>query len=78
MKQRTRAAASDAALVELGAEVVRRRQAKGLTQEETAHRANVSLRTLQNLEVGRLNPTYLTLRSIAKGLDVSLGLLVRD
>ncbi len=58
--------------------IVKRRQAKGLSQEETAHRAGVALRTLQNLESGRLNPSYLTLRAVARGLEVPLRLLVSD
>jgi transcriptional regulator with XRE-family HTH domain len=62
---------ADPVLVALGARIVRLRKAAGLTQEAAAHEGGVALRTLQNLEAGRLNPGYLTLRAVAGGLGVT-------
>lgn len=78
MKQRAQRTGTDPALAVLAEHVVKRRRAKGISQEEAAHRAGVALRTLQNLESGRLNPSYLTLRAVAQGLEVPLRLLVSD
>lgn len=74
----TRKARADAGLDCLAVRVVSLRRNAGLTQEESAHRAGVSLRTYQNLEKGRLNPSYLTLRKISKGLGATLAELVQD
>ncbi len=62
---------ADPALVALGARIVRLRRAADLTQEACAHESGVALRTLQNLEAGRLNPGYLTLRAVAGGLGIT-------
>lgn len=64
------------ALKKLAAAVVHQRNKINITQEEAAHRASVALRTLQNLESGRLNPSYLTLNRIAVGLEISISKLL--
>lgn len=58
---------------ELGDRVADLRRARGLTQEETARRANTSPTTISNLESGKIkNPQRRTLRSIAAALGVSV------
>ena len=44
------------------------RELLGLTQSELAHRAGVSLPTVQNLEAGRANPTQATLSAVLEAL----------
>jgi len=62
-----------ARLTALGSAIATRRKAKALTQEELAHRSAVALRTLQNLEGGKLNPSYKTLQAIAAGFAVPIA-----
>lgn len=46
---------------------------KGMTQTELAQRANLSRRTINYIENGKIkNPTKATMLSIAKALDVSV------
>lgn len=46
------------------------RTERRLTQEELAQRADVVVRTVQNLEAGRITPRHKTRRAIAKALGV--------
>lgn len=77
MKQRQPAGA-DPALAALGARIATRRKTKGYTQEDLAHEAGIALRSLQTAEGGTLNPSYLTLRKIAAGLETSVARLLTD
>lgn len=52
------------------------RGAAGLTQEDVAFAAGVSVRHYQELESGRLNPSYLTLTAVAAAIKVPLTDLV--
>ncbi len=58
------------------------RLAAGLTQEETADLADLPVRTYQGLEGVRdprsFNPTLLTLRSVARAVNISLCDLTQD
>lgn len=47
------------------------RQSCGMTQEELADKAGVTVRTIQRLENGHTEPRAYTLHQIAKALDVS-------
>lgn len=49
----------------------RARIRKGLTQEATAHAANISMSTMQRLEAGRVTPTPQTLVALADLLGLS-------
>lgn len=52
------------------------RKEAGLTQEELARKANISVKYLQNLEGSNpKNPSLLTLEKVAKGLGVEIGAL---
>lgn len=53
------------------------RKDAGLTQEELAKRAGISVKYLQNLEgEDPKNPSLLTLDKISKGLEVSISQLL--
>ena len=49
---------------------------KGLTQEELAHRTEVSARTIQRIENGEVDPRAYTLQMIAKALEVDYDLFI--
>lgn len=51
---------------------------KGMTQEELAHRTEVSTRTIQRIENGEVDPRAYTLQMIAKALDVDFSLFVEN
>jgi transcriptional regulator with XRE-family HTH domain len=48
------------------------REQRGRSQEALAHDAGVTLRTLQRIERSHANPTWSTVRRIARALGVSL------
>lgn len=48
------------------------RRQKGLTQEALADRADVHATWVSELEMGRLNPTLASVKSVASGLGVRL------
>jgi transcriptional regulator with XRE-family HTH domain len=54
----------------LGQAVAERRQELGLTQEELALRADLHQRWISNVENGRRNPSYASLRRLAAGLQL--------
>jgi transcriptional regulator with XRE-family HTH domain len=62
-----------AALKRLAKAVSGNRKAAGKTQEDLAYEAGVSVRHLQNLEAGTLNPGYLTLVAIASALVIPVS-----
>jgi transcriptional regulator with XRE-family HTH domain len=65
--------------LELGARIRAARRARGLTQEELARRAGMSLNGVASLEQGeRKDPHFSTLSHIADALDTSIGELVGE
>lgn len=56
----------------LGKKINELRKAKGLTQEELVEKCNISVRTLQRIEVGEVTPRSYTLRTIFAALDYNL------
>jgi transcriptional regulator with XRE-family HTH domain len=50
---------------------------RGLSQEDLAHEAGITISTLSLLERGRSNPTWATVKAIAAGLGVSMNELVK-
>lgn len=54
-----------------------RREALGITQAHLAELADVSLRTLKALEVGKANPTLETVAKLTEVLGVELKLQVK-
>lgn len=49
------------------------RQQNGVTQEALAFRTGVTIATLSRIERGVTEPTWRSIRAIAKALDLSLG-----
>lgn len=49
---------------------------KGMTQEELAEKTEVSVRTIQRIESGEVDPRAYTLQMIAKALDVDFSMFV--
>jgi transcriptional regulator with XRE-family HTH domain len=60
----------------LGAAVKARREELGLTQEAVALRAELHQRWVSNVENGKRNPSYASLRRLAAGLDLSVSDLI--
>jgi transcriptional regulator with XRE-family HTH domain len=57
------------------------REQRGHSQEALAHAAGVTLRTLQRIERAQANPTWSTVRRIARALGVTLtelGRIIED
>lgn len=66
-------AANDEALLDAFAKVLRQqRLAKGLSQEELAHRAGVSIRYISLLESRRHHPSLATVHGLCAGLSISM------
>jgi transcriptional regulator with XRE-family HTH domain len=61
-----------AVLVELGNKIRTLRTAKGMNQTEFANSIGKDQPSVNRLENGKINPGYLYLRQIAKGLGVEL------
>lgn len=55
-----------------------RRNALGLSQEELAHRSNVSMRFISLLETDNRQPTLTKLFALSKGLDINLSDFIRE
>lgn len=59
----------------LGVRVRSLRMAAGITQEQLAEKAGLSMKHLGELERGRSNPTLSSLQALANGLGVSVATL---
>jgi transcriptional regulator with XRE-family HTH domain len=57
----------------LGRRVAELRRDGGLTQSVFAERAGVTVRYIQAVEAGKINPTFTTMLALAGGLDVALA-----
>jgi transcriptional regulator with XRE-family HTH domain len=60
----------------LGLAVKRRRQELGLTQEQLANDTDLHQRWISNVETGKRNPSYASLRRLAAGLDLAASELL--
>ena len=66
-------------IVEAYATVLRmRRREAGLSQEQLAHRAGLSMRFISLLEGSRHRPTLVTMHKIAEALDLPLSEMIRQ
>jgi transcriptional regulator with XRE-family HTH domain len=63
--------------VRVGLNLQALRRARGLSQEELAHRADMHQTYLSGIERGRRNPSVQVLDRVAKALDVDGEELVR-
>ncbi len=59
-------------LTALGQKMREARKKKDLTQQELADLSHVSVKQISNIEKGKMNPSYLILRALAKVLHISL------
>ena len=65
-------------LAALGAVLVRRRKALGMTQEEVEEIAAVHVTHLRGIEAGRRNPSYLVLWRIVDALGMPFSALCAE
>lgn len=71
-----RMSASPAFQAALGLAVKARRQELGLTQEQLANETDLHQRWISNVETGKRNPSYGSLRRLAAGLELSASQLI--
>ncbi|MGC2373121.1 MAG: helix-turn-helix transcriptional regulator [Solirubrobacteraceae bacterium] len=60
----------------LGLAVKHRREELGLTQEQLANDTDLHQRWISNVETGKRNPSYGSLRRLAAGLELSASELL--
>ena len=63
-------------LTALGQKMRETRKNKELTQQELSDLSHVSVKQIANIEKGKMNPSYLILRALAKVLHISLDTLI--
>lgn len=63
-------------LKRLGGRIKKLRMDKGITQVDLAARVNKDQQSIQRLEAGRINPSYMYLTEIAEGLEISVARIV--
>ena len=63
-------------LNELGMKLKATRKGQGLTQQGLSDISHVSTKQIANIERGKMNPSYLILKAIAKVLPLSLDALL--
>lgn len=68
--------ALDPALVALGAAIRALRKARGISQEELAHRSNIDRSYMSSIERGTQNPGMMTIVQVAAGIGVSVAQLM--
>ncbi len=62
----------------LGRVIRRRRKKLGLSQEELAHQAGITRNYVSLLELGQRNPTLNVIALLARALDTTVTVLVRE
>jgi len=62
----------DNLLIELGLKVKKIRKSKGMTQTELAYEVGKDHPSINRLENGKFNPSYIFLLEIAEGLGVHI------
>lgn len=60
----------------LGLAAAARRQELGLTQEQLANDTELHQRWISNVETGKRNPSYASLRRLASGLELTASELI--
>jgi uncharacterized Tic20 family protein len=63
---------------ELGFKIQELRKQKGMTQEDLAEKTGLSVRTIQRIESGEVDPRSYTLSQIAEALGVNITELTRE
>lgn len=64
-------------LQKFGRKIKEIRELKGLTQAQLAHKINKDRESIARLERGGMNPTYIYLKEICEGLEITLEELMR-
>ena len=59
-------------LIKLGAKVKEVRTSKNLTLKELSYKIGKDLQSIHRLEVGGINPSYLYLLDVCKGLEIDI------
>lgn len=65
-------------LKDLGAKIRTIRKEMGITQEQLAHSIGKDQQSIQRLEAGNINPTYVYLQEIAEGLNIPLLEMLKE
>lgn len=65
-------------LTALGQKMRQARKNAGLTQQELSDQSHVSVKQIANIEKGKMNPSYLILRALARVLHISLDTLYQS
>ncbi len=65
-------------LVALGHRIATERKKRGLTLEKLAYEMGISKGNLSDIENGKKDPRYTTLKAIADGLEIPLSKLLRE
>ena len=68
---------SESDLKELGKVLRAKREAKGLTQVELAHKSGLDRNYIGMVERGERNPSYLSLQKIALGLGLTVDEMIK-
>ncbi len=55
--------------IDFGKSLTKIRKAKGITQEELAKKCNISTRTIQRIEGGKVSPRAYTIKIISEVLE---------
>jgi putative transcriptional regulator len=63
-------------LVLLGKRVKRLREEKGFSQTELANTIGKDQPSIQRIEAGNINPSYIYLQEVAEGLGISMDKIV--
>ena len=70
--------ANDPALVALGAAIRRCRRAKGISQEELAHRSAIDRSYMSSIERGGQNPGILSVLRVAHAMNLTMTELMAE
>lgn len=70
--------AKDPALLAIGAAIRSLRQARGISQEELAHRCGIERSYMSSIERGLQNSSVIALMRIVRAIGVSLEELIRE
>lgn len=65
-------------LKKLGDKVRQLREKKGLSQTELAHDIGKDQPSINRLEKGNINPSYLYLLEVCEGLEISISELLKE
>lgn len=68
----------EAPFQELGTAISTLRKRRGMTLEKLAYEMEISKGNLSDIENGRKDPRFSTLKAIAEGLGVSVSQLLKD